>query len=126
MKPELLALILVMDAFADISGSLDAYMAKAQIKITHGPRWLARTAFALLCVYMGHFNWLALLLCAATFSMMFRFAYNRSYGNKLDYISSSNIYDSIFLKVFGKNGGKAAYLVEAIVLVACFIVLNKR
>lgn len=58
------------------------------------------------------------LAFAAAFSIVFRARLNKRRGLPLTYVSLSNVYDSVFIRIFGVQAGTAAYTSEVLVL-AC-------
>ena len=58
------------------------------------------------------------LAFAAAFSIVFRARLNHRRSLPLTYVSLSNVYDSVFIRIFGVQAGTAAYTSEVLVL-AC-------
>ncbi len=120
--------------FASEEGRNDAEAIRAHLEIDHVQLWITRAGvmvLAALVMYgvahgMGYFYpaWKLLPLlgmCAFLFSARFRWVLNRECGKDPDYISMSNHYDTVFILTFGANGGRAAYVTEVVVAVACAV-----
>lgn len=105
-------LVLFATAIAATSGILDAKLIEHRIAIgdrrdlPHGWMFVIRAmvfiAFALLQCWRGLDSWQAVLItpaCAAIFATVHRSALNTMRGLHPLYISPSNAYDSLFLRV---------------------------
>lgn len=97
--------------------------------IDHSQRWIYRasTIFGLsiasTIVTLNHVGIAYAAIGAAfLFSAVFRYRLNILRGLPFDYVSTSNVYDSVFIGLFGTNAGRAAYVTEAMIAAAAMVV----
>lgn len=125
MKLFILTILLYVTAYI---AKLSAYDDYGQIKrheyINHKIQWLTRatlTFILIVCLTLVRNlvlsnSWIIIayysLVSAFWFSMIFRYKLNTLRGLSVYYISKSNIYDSVFIALANKNGGKLAYIFE--------------
>jgi hypothetical protein len=111
--------ILVAIALALVQARIDAERIMAHLPINHGWMfWIKRAAVhGLPILAAAYFTGSAAVFVAAVFAWTstHRYALNAIRGKAWDYISTSNGYDRLFLRLPGK--GKAAYIAEAIVMI---------
>lgn len=100
-------------------------------RIDHIKRWLFRALFGI-TLSLTHYNdlyvpiWFSILLIIAfTFSISFRLFLNYFRNIKFNYISNSNIYDSIFLKISKSKGGYFIYIFELVIIIIGFYIKHK-
>lgn len=98
--------------------------------IHHTALWMERAGFACviisLCIAVAIYRgdpigplFIGLPLVAyGSFTPAFRFLLNvgRTPPKEPDYVSLSNVYDTVFIMVFGNNAGRAAYITELLAL----------
>lgn len=125
MNTFLLIILLYVTAYiANLSAYDDYEQIKKHEYINHKVQWLVRAILIFLsvvCLTLIHNLvfpnlWIIIvyysLAAAFWFSMIFRYKLNTLRGLSIYYISKSNIYDSIFIALANKNGGKLAYIFE--------------
>jgi hypothetical protein len=112
-------LILFTLWFAWGSAKEDAYCIAKGRPIAHAAQWLFRAGVTVLfCNVLGHL-WLSIGL-AFLFSAVFRFTLNYQRGLDWRYVSTSNIYDSVFIWLArGRvhRAGTIAYITELVVVI---------
>lgn len=116
--------ILVL-AYSEAVG--DAASIEGNIPIDHVRGFVLRSVLALFSALwaayvqpMGVWQFVFMMIGGAfLFSAAFRFLLNRMRGIAWDYVSLSNVYDTVFIEAFGVNAGRAAYVTEGIILAAC-------
>ncbi len=111
---EILGLISSIVLFAVISSKLDYEIIENGEKVDHIKSWIFRAVFGL-SLYLTFTSSICIpviVLISFLFSAVFRYYLNYLRSKKFDYISTSNFYDSIFIRIFGQSGGKAAYVFE--------------
>lgn len=96
--------------------------------IDHSRRWVYRAStifglsIAATVVTLNHVGMAYAAIGAAfLFSAVFRYRLNTLRGLPFDYVSTSNVYDSVFIGFFGANAGRAAYVTEAIITAAALV-----
>lgn len=108
----------------------DAADIRANRPIHHTALWMERAGFALVsiavAICVGLFRGADLgplfiglpLVAYGSFTPAFRFLLNvgRTPPKEPDYVSLSNVYDTVFIMVFGNNAGRAAYTTELLAL----------
>lgn len=108
--------------FANRESLLDYTKISAHQKIDHISSWIYRATFALVIIFLIpnttlFDKFLLSIAVAFLFSAIFRFRLNGRRKKPLRYISTSNIYDSIFIKLFPKNHGTLIYLIEMTIFI---------
>ncbi|MFO0447201.1 MAG: hypothetical protein ACK52I_00695 [Pseudomonadota bacterium] len=114
-------------AFAEAWRDADAIAVNAPID--HAARWMDRAVITavlmLVLVGLGALSfWNSVYTAigsAFLFSAAFRYRLNTLRDLPFDYVSTSNVYDSVFIGLFGFNAGRTAYLTEAIITVTALV-----
>jgi hypothetical protein len=118
---------------ANLSAQDDYKQIKNNECINHKVQWLVRatvTFLLVICLVTFHNlllpnSWLIAvyysLVAAFWFSMIFRYKLNTLRRLSVFYISKSNIYDSVFIILANKNGGKLAYIFELTLVITLSI-----
>jgi len=131
----LIVLLSIMSYIANLSAQDDYAQIRNHEYINHKKQWLTRATITfLLVVCLATFynllfssSWILIgyysLIAAFWFSIVFRYKLNSLRQLPIDYISKSNIYDSIFITLANKNGGKLVYTFE-LVMVIIFSMLS--
>ena len=129
----LIILLSIIDYMADLSAQDDYKQIKNNEYINHKIQWLVRatvTFLLVICLVTFHNlllpnSWLIAvyysLVAAFWFSMIFRYKLNTLRRLSVFYISKSNIYDSVFIILANKNGGKLAYIFELTLVITLSI-----
>ena len=129
-------LFVLISSLATSSAENDFKQISKNEPIDHAAQWVARAILSFLAVlslaflcYLGtDCSWGLLIVyysmvSAFWFSVLFRHQLNLKRKLSYDYISNSNVYDSVFITIAGKNGGKLAIIFE-LVMVAIFSYLS--
>ena len=108
--------------FANRESLLDYIKILLHQKIDHISSWIYRATFALVIIFLIpnttlFDKFLLSIAVAFLFSAIFRFRLNGRRKKPLRYISTSNIYDSIFIKLFPKNHGTLIDLIEMTIFI---------
>lgn len=103
--------------YALIEARMDFWDIRDNKPIYHKEGWFRRAGIAgiliVVMLLLTDVTFPALCLVAyGVFSLSFRITLNLIRGKSWDYVSSSNVYDSLFLHIFGDKGGMAASIVE--------------
>jgi hypothetical protein len=103
--------------FANGESISDYIKIKNNIEIDHIESWIFRalcTGIPILLINIRTFYYGIILLIgmAFLFSLVFRTLLNLRRRKKITYISNSNIYDSIFIKLFKKKSGNMIIVFE--------------
>lgn len=83
-------------------------------KVKHWLAWIYRFGFVAGLLTLIGFNVFMFISLGFYFSLIFRLSLNKLRNADWDYISNSNWYDSVFLKVSQKYGGKIVFGFELI------------
>jgi len=121
----IILLYILIILFANRESLLDYTIISNHQKINHVSSWIYRAIFALTIVFLipntTLFDKVLLSIAVAfLFSAIFRFRLNGRRKKPYNYISTSNIYDSVFIKLFPKYHGTLVYVVE----ITIFIILT--
>jgi len=131
----LIVLLSIMSYIANLSAQDDYAQIRNHEYINHKKQWLIRATitFLLVVCLVTFYNllfsssWILIgyysLIAAFWFSIVFRYKLNSLRQLPIDYISRSNIYDSIFINIANKNEGKLAYIIE-LIMVIIFSILS--
>jgi len=115
-------LLILIILFAFISAKYDYIRIKHNYKINHIHNWIFRALFATILMLIYDSNiFIILFIIPFLFSLSFRALLNKFRGKKINYISNSNKYDSIFIKLFKNKGGYVIYLFEIIMIIIGFL-----
>lgn len=121
MIPTLL-LALCMIAYGYAEGYKDADTINAGGPIDHVTGWWTRFGVAVLVIMVCSAEigvgkqvvWGWPFVAYGAFNVAFRASLNSHRKMPLSYMSLSNVYDSVFIRLFGKGAGVAAYIVEGL------------
>lgn len=127
MNTFLLTVLLYITTYiANLSAHDDYNQIKNHEPIDHKVQWLVRatlTSILVIGLTLIHNlvfpnSWIISVYYSLTaafwFSIIFRLILNALRGLPYDYISKSNLYDSVFIALANKNGGKLAYIFELV------------
>jgi len=115
-------LYIAIALFANRESLLDYTKISMHQKIDHISSWIYRATFALMIIFLIpnttlFDKFLLSIAVAFLFSSIFRFRLNGRRKKPLGYISTSNIYDSVFIKLFPKKHDILIYLIEMMIFI---------
>ena len=112
----MVALVALTIVIALWSSRDDARQIERGEDINHATQWAAR-ALIIGGLTLWLSDWWDAIGMAALFNIVFRWDLNKRRSLPVDYVSLSNIYDTIFISLFGASAGEMAYAIELMVLV---------